>query len=371
VKDDTILIVDDTAANLRLLEAVLGPLGPVIVTASNGAEALEVVAREKPDLVLLDIQMPVMDGFETCRRLRADAATEALPVLMITAGQAGQKVEGLECGADDFVSKPFDAAELRARVRSLLRIKRYHDRIQAQSDELAEWARTLDARVQDQVGEMERLGRLRRFLPSHIADRVMSADGDGTLLRGHRRELAVLFCDIRGFTAFTANAEPEEVIGVLDEYYAVIGDLVTRFEATTGGLAGDGIMVYFNDPIRVEAPAVRAAEMALEMRDAAAGLIDRWTRHGYRLGYGIGIALGYATLGTIGFEGRLDYTPLGRVVNLASRLCDEAAHGEALLDQRAMATIDGRFECEPLEPRPLKGFPEPVPVYRLAGNARC
>lgn len=363
----TILVVDDTPQNVRLLEAVLSPLGHRIVTATNGQEALEAVAREGPDLVLLDIQMPVMDGYETCRRLRGDEATVALPVVMITASGDSEKVKGLECGADDFIAKPFDASELRARVKSMLRIKQYHDKIQLQSAELAEWARTLDAKVAQQVEEMERLSRLRRFLSPQLADVVVSADHED-LLRTHRRELAVLFCDLRGFTAFTATAEPEDVMTVLGHYYEGFGGLVDRFGATVGGFAGDGVMVYFNDPLPCDDPALRAVEMALELRSVMADVTAQWRRQGHQLGYGIGIALGHATLGTIGFEGRVDYGPVGTVVNLASRLCDEAPPDETYINQRAMAAVDAAIETEPVEPLALKGFAQPVNTYRLVGR---
>jgi adenylate cyclase len=367
VSDATILVVDDIAKNVRLLEAVLAPLGHRVITAANGEEALAAVAGESPDLVLLDIQMPVMDGYETCRRLRSDEATVALPVVMITAGGDTQRVKGLESGADDFIAKPFDHAELRARVQSLLRIKRYHDRIQHQSAELAEWAQTLDARVREQVEEMERLGRLRRFLSPQVADAVVAASGDD-LLHSHRRELAVLFCELRGFAEFTASAEPEDVMAVLDHYYAGVGELMHRFEATVGHLTGDAIMAYFNDPLPCEDPALKAVELALEMRAVMVELTARWRKRGFRLGHGVGIALGYTTLGMIGFEGRMDYGPVGTVVNLAARLCAEAAEGDALLDQRAMAAVEASIEGVAVDPLTLRGFAEAVPAFRLVGR---
>jgi CheY-like chemotaxis protein/class 3 adenylate cyclase len=363
----TILVVDDTPQNVRLLEAVLTPLGHRVIAATNGQEALEAVAREKPDLVLLDIQMPVMDGYEACRRLRDDETTVGLPILLITASGEEQKVKALECGADDFVAKPFDKAELLARVQSLLRIKRYHDTIEQQSAELAQWAHTLDIRVKEQVAEMERLGRLRRFLSPQLADAVVSAP-DNDLLQTHRREIAVFFCDLRGFTPFTATAEPEDVMTVLGQYYEGIGELIRRFEATVGDFAGDGIMVYFNDPVPCDDPALRAVELALEARPVMAELTAGWRKRGHQLGYGIGVALGYATIGMKGFEGRVDYGPVGTVVNLASRLCGEAPDGEAFLDQRAMVAVDAMIATEPLESIKLKGFAEPVTAHRLVGR---
>ena len=197
----TILVVDDLPQNVRLLEAVLAPRGYAIATATSGREALERVASDPIDLVLLDIVMPEMDGYEVCRALRADDSTRFLPVVMITASGEQEKVAAIEAGADDFIAKPFDQAELLARVGSLLRIKRYHDTIEAQAAELAAWNQQLEQRVQDQVEELERMGRLRRFLSPQLAELVVSS-GDESFLTSHRREITVVFCDLRGFTAF-------------------------------------------------------------------------------------------------------------------------------------------------------------------------
>ena len=210
----TILVVDDLPQNLRLLEAVLQPHGYDIVLATSGQEALDRLASEPIDLVLLDVVMPEMDGLEVCRRLRADEATSFLPVVMVTASGDPEKRAAIEAGADDFVTKPFDQAELLARVRSLLRVKRYHDTIVAQAADLAGWNRTLEERVAKQVDELERLGRLRRFLSPQLADLVLSS-GDDSFLESHRREITVIFCDLRGFTVFAETSEPEDVMAVL------------------------------------------------------------------------------------------------------------------------------------------------------------
>src|SRR5215210_1586217 len=217
-------------------------------SASSGREALERLAAEPVDLVLLDILMPEMDGYEVCRALRADTATSFLPVVMITASGEQEKVAAIEAGADDFIAKPFDQAELLARVRSLLRIKQYHDTIEAQAAELAAWNRELEQRVQEQVDALERLGRLRRFLSPQLAELVVSS-GDDSFLQSHRREITVVFCDLRGFTSFAETVEPEDVMAVLREYHAALGDLVSRFEGTLERFVGDGLMVIFNDPL--------------------------------------------------------------------------------------------------------------------------
>ena len=206
-ENETVLVVDDLPQNVRLLEAILAPRGYRVASANSGSEALEHVAAEPVDLVLLDILMPEMDGYEVCRALRAEPATSFLPVVMITASGEQEKLAAIEAGADDFIAKPFDQAELLARVRSLLRIKHYHDTIEAQAAELAAWNRELEQRVSDQVDALERMGRLRRFLSPQLAELVVSS-GDDSFLESHRREITVVFCDLRGFTASPRPSSP-------------------------------------------------------------------------------------------------------------------------------------------------------------------
>jgi adenylate cyclase len=359
-----ILAVDDTPHNIKLLEAVLEPRGYTVISATSGAEALQKVVAEAPDLVLLDIVMPGMDGFEVCRRLREDPVSRYLPIIMITASGAEEKLKALEAGADDFVLKPFDKAELLARVQSLLRIKEYHDTVQAQASELAEWNRTLEARVQQQVEELERVGRLRRYLSPQLAELIVSS-GDESILESHRRQITVVFCDLRGFTAFAETSEPEEVMGVLREYHAALGELIYRFEGTLERFAGDGLMVFFNDPIPCPDPAERAVRMAVAMRERVADLTARWRKLEYDLDFGVGIAQGYATLGTIGFEGRYDYGAIGTVTNLAARLCGEASGGQILVSQRVCTAAEGLAEVEPVGELSLRGFTRPVAAHNV------
>jgi adenylate cyclase len=300
-----ILVVDDLPQNIRLLEAVLAPRGHEVVAAGSGAEALALARRGDVDLVLLDIVMPEMDGYEVCRRLRDDGATRFLPIVMITASGEQEKLAAIEAGADDFVTKPFDHAELLARVHSLLRIKRYHDTIEAQAAELAAFNQQLEQRVREQVDQLDRLGRLRRFLSPQLAELVVSS-GDDSFLESHRREITVVFCDLRGFTAFAETVEPEDVLHVLGQYHEALGDLVHRFEGTLERFTGDGLMVFFNDPLPCPDAPERAVRMAVAMRARVTQLAEGWTRMGYDLHLGIGIAQGHATLGRIGFEGRSD-----------------------------------------------------------------
>jgi DNA-binding response OmpR family regulator len=361
-----ILVVDDTAANVRLLEALLTPRGHTVLEAASGEEALSRLEKEHPDLVLLDILMPGIDGYEVCRRIREDPSTAHLPVIMVTASEASQKIKGLEAGADDFVAKPFDKAELLARVGSLLRVKRYHDIIQRQAADLAEWNATLETRVAEQVGELERLGRLRRFLSPHLAEAIVSS-ADESVLQSHRREVAVVFCDLRGSTAFSEAIEPEEFMAALAEFHEATGRLVSDFEATVGHFAGDGFMVFFNDPIPCDKPAERAIRLAVAMRDALAPIRQRWSRLGHDVGFGVGIAFGFATLGQVGFRSRSDYTAIGRVVALAARLCDEAADGEILVSPQVQAAVEHLVKSERLPEVTLKGFHKPIAPYNVLG----
>ena len=361
-----VLAVDDLPANVRLLDAVLSPRGYRVLGAGSGPEALTLAAEHRPDLVLLDIVMPEMDGYEVCRRLRQDPATAFLPVVMITASGDQERLLAIRAGADDFVTKPFDQAELIARVRSLLRIKRYHDTIEGQAAELAEWNRTLERRVQEQVEQLERMGRLRRFLSPQLADLVVSS-GDESFLESHRRDITVVFCDLRAFTAFAETAEPEDVMGVLDEYYQALGDLVTRFEGTLERFTGDGLMVFFNDPLPCEDAPLRAVRMSVAMRNRVQGLAQGWARHGYDLALGVGVAQGYATLGRIGFSGRSDYTAIGNCTNLAARLCAEARPWQILLSPRVHAAVEEFVTSEPVGALNLRGFSRPVTTFNVVG----
>jgi adenylate cyclase len=354
---------------VRLLETILEPAGFAMTSAGSGPEALERVGADLPDLVLLDVQMAGMNGYEVCRRIRENETTALLPVVMLTSHGSEARIDGIRAGADDFVTKPFDQQELLLRVRSLVRIKRYHDTIRAQAAELAELNHTLEARVAAQVEELARMARLRRFLSPTLAEVVMER-GDA-VLESHRRELAVLFADLRGWTDFSAGTEPEEVMSVVGSYHAAMGELILNYEATVGWFAGDGLMVWFNDPIPCDGPAARAVRMAVEMREAMSALTAGWRKRGHELDFSIGVALGYATIGRIGFEGRYDYGAVGSVLNLASRLCDAAGPGQIVVSQRVLAEIEELVEAEPLGKLELKGFGKPVEAFAIAAAARA
>ena len=353
-----ILIVDDEPFNLDLLEQELTDQGYVIERANDGAEALQKVPSFLPDLILLDYMMPKMNGIEVVKQLKQDERYKGIPVILLTAKASQEdKVKGLDAGADDYVVKPFDSFELLARVRSMMRIKQMQD-------SLEEWNRGLTDKVTQQVGQIERMGRLKRYLSPQIAETILKSE-DENLFKSHRREITVVFLDLRGFTAFSDSAEPEEIMELLRIYHAEMGKLIFEFQGTLERFAGDGIMVFFNDPIPCENHTEKAARMALGMRAKARELRTGWLKKGYDLDLGVGLAAGYATLGNIGFEGRMDYGAVGNVTNLASRLCDEAKGGQILTNQKTFSKIEELFEAEPLEELQLKGFTRPVAAFNI------
>jgi adenylate cyclase len=361
-----VLVVDDEPANVRLLEAILTSRGYDVPTASSGEQALNLIAEASPDLVLLDIVMPGLDGYEVCRRIREQTDTAYLPVVMVTASGDEQKVKALEAGADDFLTKPVNQSELLARVASLARIKRYQDTIKRQTSELAAWNSDLEQRVDAQVAQLERMGRLRRFLSPQLTELIIDS-GDESFLESHRREIVVVFCDLRGFTTFAESSEPEEVMGVLADYHEALGDLIFRFEGTLERFTGDGLMVFFNDPVRCEDGPLRAVRMSVAMRNRVRTLAEAWARQGHDLSFGIGIAQGYATLGKIGFDGRFDYAAIGTVTNLAARLCADAAGWQILATERVYASAGPSVVGDDVGVRELRGFSRGIHAYDVKG----
>ena len=362
-----ILVVDDTPMNVKLLVDILTVRGYAVTTATSGVEALASIEKEPPDIVLLDVMMPGMNGYEVCQAIRANPKTTILPVVMVTALDAKEeRIKGLDAGADDFLTKPVNQPELLARVRSLLRIKTLYDQVEAQKAELSDWNRTLEQRVEEGVAQLERLSRMKRFFSPQVADMITSGDAVDPL-KSHRSEITVVFIDLRGYTAFTESADPEEVMGVLREYHGEMGRLIMAHHGTVERFAGDAIMIFFNDPIPLPNPAEQAVRMALAMHDAFAECGKRWRKLGYDLHIGIGVAQGYATLGAIGFEGRLDYGAIGAVSNLASRLCSEAKGGQTLVPQRVLGRVEDIVETEPIGELTLKGFHRPVAAFNVLG----
>ena len=360
-----ILIVDDNETNRDILAARLATHGYDLSHAGDGEEALEAVKAQQPDLVLLDVMMPKLDGFEVCRRLKNDPTLPFMPIILVTAkADSKDVVTGLEAGADEYLAKPIDQMALVARVRSVLRLKELHDQVLAQSADLAAWNRTLEARVAEQLSEIERVSRLKRFLAPQVAELILSS-GDEVVLESHRRAISVVFCDLRGFTPFAETAEPEEVMSVLGEYHAGLGTLVHKYEGTVERFVGDGMVILFNDPLPCPDPNQRAVRLALEMRERIRELSVGWRKYGHQLGFGVGIAYGYATLGRIGFEGRFDYSAIGTVVNLAARLCSDAKDGEILIDAKVQASIESWDITDAAGELTLKGFQRPVQAFSV------
>jgi class 3 adenylate cyclase/CheY-like chemotaxis protein len=372
-----ILVVDDVPDNVEILQLRLESQGYEVITAGDGEAALALVRDQLPDLVLLDIMMPKLDGIATVKQLKADTALPFIPVILVTArADAKDVIAGLEAGGDDYLTKPVDQAALMARVRAMLRIKALHDtvqeqarRLEDQAGELALWNQDLEARVQAQLGQIERMGALKRFLAPQLAELII-ARGEDSVLATHRRDIVVVFGDLRGYTAFAETAEPEELLDLLNAYHAAVGPIVTRAEGTLDHFSGDGIMVFFNDPMPCPDPAERALRMAVEMREALLELQVEWRKRGRAIGFGLGIAQGYATLGQIGFAERVGYTAIGTVCNLAARLCAAAKDGQILVSQRIAAAAEGIAGLEEIGDVALKGLSQAVAVFNVMRDAQ-
>ncbi|MCG6951523.1 MAG: response regulator [Betaproteobacteria bacterium] len=361
-----ILVVDDQRANVEMAAELLRVRGYRVDTAISGEEALERIRVSPPDLLVMDIVMPGLDGYEVCRRLRAREETALLPIVLVTSlDPYAERLKGIEAGADDFLSKPVNWPELFARVRALLRIKSLQDEVRRQAEQLREWNAKLEERVRKQVSAIERLGRLKRFFAQPVAEAIVA--GGEELLAPHRREITVVFLDLRGFTAFTDRADPGDVVDLMRAYHAAMGRIVDAYGGTLEHFAGDGVMIFFNDPVPIDKPAERAVNMALELQRAFQPIAENWAERGHSVGLGIGIAQGEATLGVIGFESRWEYAAIGNIPNLAARLCGEARAGEILIDGQTERDIAHVADTESVEPLQLRGFLQPIVAFRLRG----
>jgi len=336
----------------------------------SGRTVLEGKVVHIPD-VLADPDYTLSEkvgGFRTL--LGVPLLREGSPIGVITLGRnsvrpfTDRQIELVTTFADQAVIAIENSRllnELRQRTADL---REAHDRVAAQAADLETWNRTLEQRVAEQVAEIERVGRLKSFLPPQIAQLVVSA-GHESVLESHRRDVSVVFCDLRGFTAFSELAEPEEVMLVLREYQTKLGVLINKFEGTVERFSGDGLLVVFNDPLPCPDASMRAVQMALEMRDEVAKLSVKWSHSGHDIGFGVGIAHGYATLGSIGYEGRLQYSVTGKVANLASRLCDQAKDGQILVDINVFSAVETLVDVEFAGELALKGFSRPVKAFNV------
>jgi adenylate cyclase len=372
----TILIVDDTPANVQVLGDVLETQYRT-KAATSGERALRIAsAEEPPDLILLDVMMPGMSGHEVCQRLKADARTAHIPVIFVTAmSEVNDETHGLELGAVDYITKPVSAPIVLARVHTHLALARKTRELESavvlleqQALERAQWNSQLEHRVSEGVAELERLGRLRRFFSPAVADLILSGTADDPM-KTRRREIVVVFLDLRGFTAFAETSDPEDVMRVLGDYHASMGELVMSHGGTLERFAGDGMMIFFNDPMQVAEPARKAVEMAVQMQRRFVQVNHGWRKLGIDLSMGIGVAQGYATIGAIGYEGRRDYGAIGVVTNLAARLCGEAQGSQILASQRVFGGVEDMLRAEPVGPLSLKGFHAPVDAYAVQWQA--
>lgn len=369
-----ILIVDDNPANVEILQMRLLANNYDIITATDGEMGLAMAKEEQPDLLLLDIMMPKIDGIEVCRRLKNDPTLPFMPIIMITAkADSKDVILGLEAGSDEYLTKPVDHGSLVARVKSMLRIKDLHDKtknqatqLEAQAEQLKNWNTNLEERVEEQLEVLQRTGRLKRFLSPQLAELIVSTD-QNELLKSHRQEITVVFCDLRGFTAFSELGEPEEVMGVLQDYHTEMGQLIFEYGGTLERFTGDGLMVFFNDPIPCDDPSEKAVKMSVAMRDTVNELNSNWKKRGYDLGFGIGVDKGYATLGRIGFEGRFDYAAIGTVTNTASRLCDSAHPDQILISQKVLVDVEDIVSVEMIGDLVLKGLHRSINAYNVVG----
>jgi adenylate cyclase len=356
------LVVDDSRVNRLVLSRQLEALGLDVLEASNGVEALDRLRELATDIdvVLLDVLMPELDGYQTLEAMKQDEAIRHIPVIVVSAVEdLDSVVRCIELGATDYLPKPIDPKILRARINASLAAKRMHDLEQEYLERQTELTRTIERQKEE----------LSRFLSPQISALISSDEGE-QLLGGHRRQITAVFCDLRGFTTFAEQAEPEELFGVLGAYHRLIGEAIQEHEGTLEHFAGDGVMTFFNDPVPQPDHVERAVRMALVVRERFQPLTAEWRKRGYELGLGVGSAVGYATLGRIGFEGRYDYGAIGNVVIMASRLSSAAGPDQILLTQRAFAMVEGLFETEDVGDLSLKGMMRPVPARNVLAFSR-
>jgi len=340
-----ILLVDDEREIAEVIRRLLEIHGFDVTIAMSAQEALDSMSKQLPELVLSDVMMGGMNGYELCGEIRRRYDDKIVPIILLTGKDwSGERTKGLEAGADDLITKPIDKNQLLNRIHSLVKIKTMHDTVETEGK--------------------AQVSKLKRFFSPQIADFVLDHSPD-TSLQCRRKDVTVVFIDLRGFTAFAEKALPEQVMDVLGEYYATAGNTALRHNGTIGKLAGDGMMFFLNDPVEVADHPARAVEMSLELREEMIKLRDQWVPKGYELDFGIGMATGRATIGAVGFEKYWDYTVIGSVSNLASRLCDEARGGQILASEKFLGAAGLSLATQTLGAVALKGFSHPVKVFNI------
>jgi len=352
-----ILVVDDQPKNIELLEAYLVPQGYEIVKAANGEEALGKLPCNQIDLILLDVMMPGMNGYEVCKKVKRDLRNTFLPIVMLTAlDKMEAKIEGLEAGADDFLNKPFQKIELVARVNNLLKIKYLHDEVELRNNLIS--------------------GMLHRYVNTSVIEQILANPDKYSKLGGDRKEVAAFFCDIRGFTSLAENMNADELIHLLNSIYKVLTGIVFRNKGTFDKYMGDCIMAFWGAPTDIEDETLWAVRAALEMQGAFEDLKQGWPPELKKLGIGIGINYGEVVIGNIGTEEAMDYTVIGDVVNTAHRVESTAHAGQVLITKNALSRVEGKIKIRALEPLQLKGKSLSVEIYevldeRQTSNLSC
>ncbi len=361
-----VLVVDDIQDNVTMLTAHLRAKGYETLAAYNGIEALRIAVKEKPDLIMLDVNMPQLSGLDVCAQLKQHEETKLIPIILVTAhSDATDIVRGFEVGADDYLIKPYNYLEMLARVRSMLRIKDSQAKLLEANAKLDELNQNLEAKVAEQVEELQRVNRLRRFFSPQIVNKLVSENAD-EILKEHRREISVVFLDLRNFTSFAEDNTPQIVIQAVRDLHHVVGPIIFRYRGTLERFTGDGMMVFLGDPEPIPDHPTQAVRMAQEIRTEVKKLSDDWEGQGYDLRLGIGIATGVASLGTVGFEGRLDYAAIGSVTNMAARLCGLARGEQILVDTTTIDRIPESINARPCGEVKLKGFSQAQKVFEIA-----
>jgi class 3 adenylate cyclase len=366
----SVLVVDANDINRETLAARLELLGYRVSGGTSGEKALASIEQRPVDAIVLGVETTDLTALEILERRRDNAILNTIPfIILAMPEQMDTVVRCLELGAEDYIPKPFDPLVVRTRMEACLGRKLWQEqerelqaKVKAQAAQLAQ-LNGQPSSAADDTDEGLRLSRLRQFLSPQLAEAI--ASWDESVLQSHRREITVAFCDLRGFTAFADTAEPEDIMGVLRDYHAAMGEQVFKHNGTLERFAGDGMMIFFNDLIPLADHAAQAVRMSLSMREESAKLAIDWQKRGYDLGFGMGVAMGYATLGRVGFEGRYDYAAIGSVTNLAARLCGDAEAGQILVNRRVYSTVEDLVEVENVGRLKLKGFSRPMEALNV------